>query len=40
VTGTLFVAYENVADFLGIHQRVVGWQDGATWQTKDGVHPK
>jgi hypothetical protein len=40
VTGTLFVTNQDVADFLRIHQRVVGWQDCATWQTKDGVNAK
>jgi hypothetical protein len=38
MAGALFVANQDVADFLGIHQRVVGGQDCSTGQTKDGVN--
>ena len=30
MTGTLLVAHEDVADLGGVHDRVVGGQDGAT----------
>jgi hypothetical protein len=40
MAGALFVANQDVADFLGIHQWVVGGQDCPAWQTKDGVYAK
>ena len=40
VTSTLLVANQNVTNFLGVHQWVVGRQDCATRQTKDVLNTK
>jgi len=38
VTSTLFVTNQDVANYFGIHQWVIGGQTRATGQTKDGIN--
>ena len=35
VTGTLFVTNQNVTNLLGVHQRVVSWQNRSARQTEN-----
>ena len=37
VTSTLFVTNQDVANYFGIHQWVIGGQNRATGQSKDGI---
>ena len=39
VAGALLVAHEDVADLLGVEQRVVGREDRAAGDAEDGVDP-